>query len=276
MAAMEPERDDVSDRAIADTLRRLAADISPSPGFHARVLQAARASQSDPGEAWEGVPRAVIPPPPPRRSLRLAPFAVAAVLVLSLGLNGWQAYQVHEGAQTRRALATVQAELQAVHAQLRQATRVTDLRQQAYTPTLLAQALFPAATRSWGPEQPASPSPARVILPLYFAPGSAVISPASQGDLEWLGRVLTEPQYAGYRIQLEGHADGMEAPQEAVALAQARAEHVKQCLVQHFAVAPERLLVQGAGASQPHATNTTVERRSQNRRVEVANLGRAS
>ena len=275
MAAMEPESDDVSDRAIADVLKRLAADISPSPGFHVRVLQAARASQSGPGEAWEGVPRAVTPPPPPRRRLRLAPFAVAAVLVLSLGLNGWQAYQVYEGAQTRQALATVRAELQAAHAQLRQATRVTDLRQQAYTPMLLAQALFPpAATRSWGSEQPAAPSPARVILPLHFAPGSAAISPASQADLERLGRVLIERQDADYRIQLEGHADSLEAPQEAVA--RARAERVKQYLEQHFPIAPERLLVQSAGASQPHATNTTVEGRSQNRRVEVVNLGPAS
>jgi outer membrane protein OmpA-like peptidoglycan-associated protein len=275
MPAMEPESDDVSDRAIADVLKRLAADVSPSPGFHARVLQAARASQSGPGEGEEGVSH--IAPPPSRRRLRLALSAVAAVLLLSLGLNGWQAYQVREGAQTRQALATVQAELQAAHAQLQQATRVTDLRQQAYTPMLLAQALFsPAATRSWGPEQPAAPSPARVILPLHFAPGSAAISPASQADLEQLGRVLTERSYADYRIQLEGHADSLEAPQEAVALARARAEHVKQYLVQHFAIAHQRLLVQSAGASQPRATNTTVEGRSQNRRVEVVNLGPAS
>jgi OOP family OmpA-OmpF porin len=239
------------------------------------VLQAARASQSVPGEGEEGASQTALATSRSRR--RLAPFAVAAAFVLSLGLNGWQAYQVHEGAQTRQALATVQAELKATHAQLLQATQVIDLRQEAYTPMLLAQALFPpAVTRTWAPKQPAAPSPARVILPLHFAPGSAATSPASQADLESLGRVLTERPDADYRIQLEGHADSLEAPQEAVALARARAEHVKQYLVQRFAIAPQRLLVQSAGASQPRATNTTVEGRSQNRRVEVVNLGPAS
>jgi outer membrane protein OmpA-like peptidoglycan-associated protein len=61
-----------------------------------------------------------------------------------------------------------------------------------------------------------------------------------------------------------------------VALALACAEHVKQYLMRHFGIAPQRLLVQSAGASQPHATNTCVEGQSQNRRVETVYLGAAS
>jgi outer membrane protein OmpA-like peptidoglycan-associated protein len=192
-----------------------------------------------------------------------------------LGLNVWQAYQAQDAAQTRQTLTTVRAELHATHEQLQRATRVTDLRGQAYTPAMLAQALFPpASTRTWGYRQPDAPPSPRLILPLHFTPGSATIPPQDHADLERLGRVLTEPQYADYQIQLDGHTDSLEAPQESVVPSRERAEHVKQYLVEHFDIAPERLLVQGDGISQPRATNTTVEGRSRNRRVEVVNLGR--
>jgi len=50
--------------------------------------------------------------------------------------------------------------------------------------------------------------------------------------------------------------------------------NIKTYLVQHFHLAPERILAVGYGSSRPIASNDTPEGRSQNRRVEVVNLGR--
>ena len=56
-------------------------------------------------------------------------------------------------------------------------------------------------------------------------------------------------------------------------LSEKRVQSIKQYLVQRFQIAPERLHAIGYGASRPIAPNTTPEGRSQNRRVEVVNLG---
>lgn len=52
-----------------------------------------------------------------------------------------------------------------------------------------------------------------------------------------------------------------------------RVQSMKDYLIQHFHIAPERVRTVGYGASRPIASNDTPEGRSQNRRVEVVNLG---
>ncbi len=51
---------------------------------------------------------------------------------------------------------------------------------------------------------------------------------------------------------------------------------MKDYLIQHFHIAPERVRTVGYGASRPIASNGTPEGRSQNRRVEVSILGTES
>jgi outer membrane protein OmpA-like peptidoglycan-associated protein len=146
----------------------------------------------------------------------------------------------------------------------------TDLRGRPYTTAELAQALFPES-RAWRFREHASTPgpPASVVLPLTFAPASAAIEPQYVTDLDRLGMVLTQPHYATSRVWIVGHTDSLEAPGTETALAHQRAEAVQRYLVEHFAIAPERLLVHGEGASQPRAPNDTPEGRSANRRVEI-------
>ena len=154
----------------------------------------------------------------------------------------------------------------------------------SYTTAELEQALFPTAesggqTRGSAPQPSlqaaSSPETPPVVLPLPFAPAGAAIPPQdAKEQLETLGRVLTLPQYAAYRVRIEGHTDSREAPGAEAALSLKRAEEVKRYLVQHCALAPERLVVQGYGASRSRATNETPEGRRRNRRVEIVNLGR--
>ena len=156
-----------------------------------------------------------------------------------------------------------------------------DLRgQTSYTSEDLAQVLFPAPrqpvrTRGIGTARPPSALPVRtaVALNVLFAPNSENILPAYYTDLDKLGTVLSWPQYAEYRIQIEGHTDGLGAAQRNQILSEKRVQSIKQYLVQHFQIAPERLHAVGYGESRPIAPNTTPEGRSQNRRVEVVNLG---
>ena len=145
----------------------------------------------------------------------------------------------------------------------------------------IAQALFPqetSAPRTRGigpPPRPsmAAPRPA-VTLNVLFGSNSDAIPSASYAEIDKLGTLLSWPQYTDYRIQLEGHTDSQGSARKNQALSEKRVQNIKTYLVQHFRLAPERILAVGYGPTRPIATNDTPDGRSQNRRVEVVNLGR--
>ena len=147
----------------------------------------------------------------------------------------------------------------------------------------MAQALFPqetSAPRTRGigppPTRPSMPAtrPA-VTLNVLFGSNSDAIPPASYAEIDKLGTLLSWPQYADYRIQLEGHTDSQGSARKNQALSEKRVQNIKTYLIQHFHLAPERIRAVGYGSSRPMASNDTPDGRSQNRRVEVVNLGRA-
>jgi outer membrane protein OmpA-like peptidoglycan-associated protein len=148
-----------------------------------------------------------------------------------------------------------------------------------------AAALFPAPasptplvrTRGIGAPQtlPSLPTPrAAVTLNVLFASNSEVIPSTSYAEIDKLGTVLSWPQYSDYRIQLGGHTDSQGPERKNQALSEKRVQSIKDYLVQRFQITPERVRAVGYGASKPLASNDTPEGRSQNRRVEVVNLGR--
>jgi outer membrane protein OmpA-like peptidoglycan-associated protein len=145
----------------------------------------------------------------------------------------------------------------------------------------IAQALFPqetSAPRTRGigpPPRPsmAAPRPA-VTLNVLFGSNSDAIPSASYAEIDKLGTLLSWPQYTDYRIQLEGHTDSQGSARKNQALSEKRVQNIKTYLVQHFRLAPERILAVGYGSTRPIAANDTPDGRSQNRRVEVVNLGR--
>lgn len=162
---------------------------------------------------------------------------------------------------------------------------LTDFRMRSnYSVEELAQALFPAATaapvvrtRGIGPPQARPWLPTAlptVILNVPFASNSDVIPSQSYAEIDKLGTVLSWPQYTDYRIQLEGHTDSQGTARANQLLSEKRVQSIKDYLVQRFQIAPERVRTVGYGESRPIASNDTPEGRSQNRRVEVVNLGR--
>jgi outer membrane protein OmpA-like peptidoglycan-associated protein len=167
--------------------------------------------------------------------------------------------------------------------QAQEITGSTDFRGRAsYSAEDIAQALFPqetSAPRTRGigppPTRPSMPTqrPA-VTLNVLFGSNSDVIPPASYAEIDKLGTLLSWPQYADYRVQLEGHTDSQGSARKNQGLSEKRVQNIKAYLVQHFHLAPERILAVGYGSTKPIASNDTPEGRSQNRRVEVVNLGR--
>ena len=167
--------------------------------------------------------------------------------------------------------------------QAQEITGSTDFRGRVdYSAEDIAQALFPQETatpRTRGigppPTRPSmsAPRPA-VTLNVLFGSNSDVIPPTSYAEIDKLGTILSWPQYTDYRIQLEGHTDSQGSARKNQALSEKRVQNIKAYLVQHFHLAPERILAVGYGSTRPIASNDTSEGRSQNRRVEVVNLGR--
>lgn len=158
----------------------------------------------------------------------------------------------------------------------------TDFRGRSdYTVEELGKALFPDAgseprTRGIGPQRPqeAPPEGSAVALNVLFEFNSDKVLPEYYPDIEKLGKALTLPQYADYRVRIEGHTDNVGSDRYNQLLSQKRAESVKRYLVQHFQLEPERLSITGYGKSNPITTNDTPEGRSKNRRVQVVNLGK--
>jgi len=77
----------------------------------------------------------------------------------------------------------------------------------------------------------------------------------------------------GWKLSIEGHTDNVGGEEHNQTLSARRAEAVKAALVERYAIAPERLTTVGFGASQPKASNATVEGRALNRRVELVKPG---
>jgi len=162
-------------------------------------------------------------------------------------------------------------------------TGSTDFRGRgSYSAEDLAQALFPqettlVRTRGIGPPppRPSMPSPrAAITLNVLFGSNSDTIPSTASAEIDKLGTILSWPQYADYRIQLEGHTDSQGSERKNQALSEKRVQNLKTYLIQKFHLVPDRVLAVGYGSSRPIAPNDTPEGRSQNRRVEVVNLGR--
>ena len=108
----------------------------------------------------------------------------------------------------------------------------------------------------------------QVILPegILFATDSAAVSGPAQNDLYAVARNLN--QYPNSRVEVVGHTDSTGAAAYNQDLSQRRAQSVAGILTA-AGVNGNRIVATGRGASQPIASNDTVQGRAQNRRVEI-------
>jgi outer membrane protein OmpA-like peptidoglycan-associated protein len=99
---------------------------------------------------------------------------------------------------------------------------------------------------------------------ILFKTGSAVLLVSS---LEELNKVFDLLLGSSIRVRIEGHTDNVGSASFNQVLSEKRAMSVKNYLVER-GIEPDRLYVDGFGASKPIADNSTKEGRAFNRRVE--------
>jgi outer membrane protein OmpA-like peptidoglycan-associated protein len=103
---------------------------------------------------------------------------------------------------------------------------------------------------------------------IYFSFASAKLVPESDAALEEIAHLLAaNPTWV---VTIEGHTDSIGTHTSNLDLSKRRAAAVRDALVARFGVPPGRLLDAGFGDSSPIESNTTIEGRARNRRVELS------
>lgn len=112
----------------------------------------------------------------------------------------------------------------------------------------------------------------RAELPgIYFGFASSELQPASEPAVAGVAALLDK--HADWSLAVEGHTDSIGDDTDNRRLSLARAETVRSALVER-GVFPARLRAEGYGATRPRESNSTLEGRARNRRVElVRNCG---
>lgn len=103
-----------------------------------------------------------------------------------------------------------------------------------------------------------------------FESGAATLTPIGRAILDEMGGAIK--QIGTPKIQLIGHTDSQGNRQANVALSLARANTVRNYLIEK-GIPPESLSASGAGPDQPVASNDTGEGRAKNRRIEFRLAG---
>lgn len=107
-----------------------------------------------------------------------------------------------------------------------------------------------------------------------FARGSATLGPDSSKNLAWLLPLMQNNAQTTFAIV--GHSDNTGSPEANYQLSIRRAKAVRDWLVSHANVPPDKLVIKGMGDSLPVASNQTGEGRERNRRVEIIPLADAT
>jgi OOP family OmpA-OmpF porin len=139
------------------------------------------------------------------------------------------------------------------------------------TPEDIIRGLAPPRMR--GVKPTLTPTERVVAITVLFDFASAKILPEAAQNLRSVGIALQSPELASVPIQIEGHTDSIGSDEYNQKLSERRARSVKQYLVRHHAIAPERLIAVGRGKTEPIADNNTPEGRQKNRRVHLVYKG---
>jgi len=105
------------------------------------------------------------------------------------------------------------------------------------------------------------------VVGLNFPVGKATIDPSSYELLDRVEEAIRK--FPDAAIVVEGHTDSYGSDSANFVLSQERADAVRQYLVNHMGLNPERVSSIGYGETRPVATNDTAEGRARNRRIDL-------
>ena len=113
--------------------------------------------------------------------------------------------------------------------------------------------------------------PDQVILlkGVNFAFGTSELTDEAKRILDGVADILK--RYPELKLEVAGHTDNIGDRQNNIRLSQARANAVKEYLVER-GISPDRLVAKGYGPDQPIADNSTRAGRAANRRVELRKI----
>lgn len=115
------------------------------------------------------------------------------------------------------------------------------------------------------------PLPVTISLNIEFDTAKAVVKPEYHGKIAEAAKYLQD--FPGTTAVVEGHTDARGSDKYNMKLSQARAESVKNYMVDKFGIAASRLTAKGYGESRPIADNKTQAGMQKNRRVDVVVSG---
>ena len=104
---------------------------------------------------------------------------------------------------------------------------------------------------------------------IRFDSGKATLRPESMGVINQIYNLLAE--HAELSFSIVGHTDSDGSEESNLVLSEARANAVKDALVE-AGISADRLSAKGMGESQAVDTNATPEGKANNRRVEFIKL----
>jgi outer membrane protein OmpA-like peptidoglycan-associated protein len=105
---------------------------------------------------------------------------------------------------------------------------------------------------------------------IYFDSGKDVVKGESYGSVSEIAKILSENP--AVKIKIVGHTDSDGDNEMNLDLSKRRASNVKKYLVSEFKISADRIETDGQGENSPIITNTSVENKAKNRRVEFIKL----
>jgi outer membrane protein OmpA-like peptidoglycan-associated protein len=147
------------------------------------------------------------------------------------------------------------------------------------TESALVEALTPAPppllTRSIDSAGVApAQKPAKASLLITFETNATALTAEAKRELDIVGQALNTNRLIGFNFTIEGHADPRGSAARNQQLSQARAEAVRQYLVDNQHVQADRLTAVGKGDREPLDTRNPSA--PENRRVTFVNMSQES
>lgn len=146
--------------------------------------------------------------------------------------------------------------------------------------TAMSTRAAPAPPKAVEPPPPVQPPPPKPVSEMerrlletgsirlenvYFETNSAKLLPESEATLNEAGATLEK--FGDLKIEIEGHTDTRGSAPYNLKLSQARAESVRQYLLDHFHLSPGNYTAKGYGESRPETKERNEEELLRNRRV---------
>ena len=114
--------------------------------------------------------------------------------------------------------------------------------------------------------------PGCINISVAFDANSTQVDAIPKSSVQTIMEYLVK--YPRDTLVITGHADSVGSVAFNLELSKRRAQSVKQYLVEQYAIDEHRLIVRGAGESQPIADNDTPEGQAKNRRVTIQDCPR--